>query len=109
MTVVVASSAEQASLARANAWPQSGARDLGPAREKPRLLVFIHGWRGNADASSWGSFPDLVRADPELSTLYHVVMFQYPTAASSFGKSTPVPKAAELLREKFDGDWRDYP
>lgn len=83
-----------------------------PTRAKKRLIVFVHGIGGKPDASTWGRFPDLVAADPELSARYDIAMFSYP---SSFGGvvdrnagSTRVPAAAQMLSNRFTADWNQY-
>lgn len=44
---------------------------------KKLLLLFIHGLGGGA--ASWGSFEELILADPELSSRVDVRFFAYPT------------------------------
>jgi hypothetical protein len=75
---------------------------------KPKLVLFIHGWVGAADETTWAKFPDLVRADPELSKQYDVELFGYATAATRAGKSTPVPECAQYLRTRIEHEWKDY-
>jgi hypothetical protein len=73
---------------------------------KPKLVLFIHGWLGAE--STWSRFPELIRADPELSKQYDVALFGYKTAATKAGKSTPVPECAQQLRTRIDLDWKNY-
>lgn len=46
-------------------------------KPKPQAIVFIHGLGGSR--KTWGAFGDLIKADSDLSGLYDVVYYNYPT------------------------------
>ena len=45
-------------------------------------IVFVHGLGGDP-AATWGRFPDLIKADPELEN-YETTSFSYPTSLFSW-------------------------
>jgi hypothetical protein len=78
------------------------------AARNSRLVLFIHGWRGADNESTWAKFPDLIRSDTKLSREFDVALFGYASAATKAGRSTSVPQAAQHLRTRIDCEWRDY-
>jgi phosphoserine phosphatase len=57
-------------------------------------IVFVHGL-GGEPAATWGRFPDLIKADPELKDC-EIVSFGYPTSLFSWPFSRKYPKIQTL-------------
>lgn len=62
--------------------PKSAGLDLGEvenvqATSSGRLIMLIHGWRGDS-MKTWRQFPELLRTDPSLSG-YRLLVVDYPT------------------------------
>jgi hypothetical protein len=47
-------------------------------RHEKSLVLFVHGIEGSS-TTTWGAFPDLIRADGELSARYTIALDDYPT------------------------------
>ncbi len=71
-------------------------------------IVFVHGLGGNP-AATWGIFPDLVKADPELKDC-ETVFFGYPTSLFRLPFTNKYPKIqtlADALRTLLDVKYED--
>lgn len=71
-------------------------------------IVFVHGL-GGEPAATWGRFPDLIKADPDLKDC-EIVSFGYPTSLFSWPFSRKYPKIQTLsdaLRTQLDVQFGD--
>jgi hypothetical protein len=53
-----------------------------PSASTKLLVLFIHGLGGDR-TTTWGNFPELLRADPDLSSKIDIALFRYPKVAIS--------------------------
>jgi phosphoserine phosphatase/pimeloyl-ACP methyl ester carboxylesterase len=71
-------------------------------------IVFVHGL-GGEPAATWGRFPDLIKADPELENC-ETASFSYPTSLFNWPFSKKYPKIQTLsdaLRTQLDVKYGD--
>lgn len=67
---------------------------------KNNLILFIHGWRGDADGT-WLKFPELVRHDPRFSDT-HVAAVNYPTFITR--RNLTIGETASWIAEKLEAN-----
>jgi pimeloyl-ACP methyl ester carboxylesterase len=70
-----------------------------------KLVLFIHGFGGDAD-STWKQFPELIRADGELTKLYNVYSVSYDTGF--VGSQPSLASCAQILKTEIDNRYKDY-
>jgi triacylglycerol esterase/lipase EstA (alpha/beta hydrolase family) len=70
-----------------------------------KLVLFIHGLGGDAD-STWERFPELIRADGELSKLYDVATAGYDTGI--FRSQPSLAACAGILKTEIDNRYPEY-
>jgi hypothetical protein len=71
-----------------------------------KLVLFIHGLGGEAD-STWEKFPELIRADGELSKLYDVATAGYDTGI--FRSQPSLAACAGILKTEIDNRYPNMP
>lgn len=76
------------------------------------LILFIHGLGGHS-TGTWGKFPDLIRADPQLSTQFDIAFYAYPSSVLGlnlvFWRRKPrIQLAAAGLRTEIDVRYSNY-
>lgn len=70
-----------------------------------KLVLFIHGLGGDAD-TTWGKFPELIRADGELTKLYDVAKAAYDTGF--LGSQPSLAQCAQSLKTEIDNRYPAY-
>lgn len=77
---------------------------------KKTLLLFIHGLGGTAE-DTWGKFPELIRADAQLSSQYEIGFYSYPTSLFRLPLFSSAPKIQVLaagLRNQINNRFADF-
>jgi pimeloyl-ACP methyl ester carboxylesterase len=64
-----------------------------------KLVLFVHGLGGTADAT-WRSFPELLRRDAELAQQYDAMAIDYDSGA--FGPKPGLQNCADILRTEIE-------
>jgi pimeloyl-ACP methyl ester carboxylesterase len=81
---------------------------LPPSRKL--LVLFIHGLGGDG-TTTWGIFPELLRADPDFDTKIDVALFRYPTQLIRWPfqeKSVRIQDLAASVRTEIDVRYKSY-
>jgi triacylglycerol esterase/lipase EstA (alpha/beta hydrolase family) len=68
--------------------------------------LFIHGLGGDADGT-WQKFPELTRADADITARYDVASVDYDTGF--FGSQPSLSACAAILKTEIDNRYKDYP
>ena len=73
------------------------------------LVLFVHGLSGSAE-ETWGSFPTLMRSDPEIVDKYNVAVDSYPTRKMRglLDRTGGLDMAAEGLRTRINNSHGSY-
>jgi triacylglycerol esterase/lipase EstA (alpha/beta hydrolase family) len=70
-----------------------------------KLVLFIHGLGGDADGT-WQKFPELMRADADITARYDVASVNYDTGL--FGSQPPLASVAAILKTEIDNRYPEY-
>ncbi len=70
-----------------------------------KLALFIHGLGGDA-GSTWGQFPELIRAETKVAELYDVDSVNYDTGF--FGSQPSLAACATSLKTAIENRYKDY-
>lgn len=81
-----------------------------PLHSHKTLVLFVHGLGGDG-TKTWGRFPELLLADPELKTRIDVELFQYPTQLIRWPfqkRSVRIQDLAAGIRTEIDVRYKWY-
>jgi len=85
----------------------SPARVEATQSDKPKLILFIHGFKGSGP-TTFGSFPDFIRNDPEIAVDHNVETYDYDSSLSKIGGSPTIDQVASDLKTKLETSYRPY-
>lgn len=81
-------------------------------KKRKKLLLFIHGLGAGqhprAARKYWKDFDAVAHGDAELTEIYDIDFFFYPSSVWSCRRSTSVPESAAKLHSELNTTWKDY-